>query len=112
MITTLGCIHFGERMAAMIIILTRLTVAALGIFVFGDRAVQAQSILTDVQDKSVIHQLDELKRRDAQGLYGLEQAIKLKYYPLVIFVPGILGSKIDECDGRADDLTNCVPIWG
>jgi len=71
---------------------------------------QPQSIVSDVQDQSTMRQLDRLKKMDAQELYGHEQSSRLKRYPLVIFIPGILGSKIDECDKRNDQLVNCTPI--
>jgi tripartite-type tricarboxylate transporter receptor subunit TctC len=78
----------------------------------GLAAVSHSQILSDSQDRSTIERLDELKRRDSSDLYETDQRTKLTHYPLFVFIPGILGSKLEECDRSNDELVNCTPIWG
>jgi tripartite-type tricarboxylate transporter receptor subunit TctC len=84
----------------------------LEIAAFRPAGAQGPAIVSDVEDEANRRQLEELKERDAQDLLRLEEKNKLKTYPVVIFVPGILGSKIEECDRSASGPVNCRAIWG
>jgi hypothetical protein len=70
----------------------------------------SHALVNDTQDEETINKLNDLKKLDAQEVYKSEA--NLARFPLFVFVPGILGSKIEECDKQNNVLVNCVSIWG
>src|SRR6202035_620801 len=96
--------NYTRRYAAILI---------LGVPLLAGGRAAAQSLVTDLQNSDTIRQLDQLKQQDDQ-LYKSDQAEKLQRYPLVVFIPGILGSKIEECDRDPTKKvnSNCRFIWG
>ena len=71
----------------------------------------AQPIITDFQDRASKRAVEELTRQDGE-LYVSDQAERLRRTPLIVFIPGIMGSKIEECGGTANAPTDCKFIWG
>ncbi len=51
----------------------------------------------------------QISLEDRANFYKSAKDAARKFYPRIIFIPGILGSKIEECD---DDKTNCNSVWG
>ena len=99
-------------MRRFLMVILRAGLGVVGMMAFRPAAAQAPVIITDVHDRVTMIRLEELKKRDAQDLHSVEEKSKLKTFPLVVFVPGILGSKIEECEKGSTGPGNCKPIWG
>jgi Lecithin:cholesterol acyltransferase len=76
---------------------------ALGGAIFVPCAVHTSQ---EAHDARLIASISDSARDD---FYAKRRDARRKYLPRIIFVPGILGSKIDEC--RADG-NQCSNIWG
>jgi pimeloyl-ACP methyl ester carboxylesterase len=73
----------------------------------GATASQAQVIPTNkLPDETMVSAIPQSTR---DGFYSDLHEARRKNAPRIVFVPGILGSKIDEC--RADG-SQCTNIWG
>jgi Lecithin:cholesterol acyltransferase len=89
-----------------------LVLFALGSLLAISEAASGAGIVTDSQDSSTRNSIDDLKRRDSDALRKFDDQANLTYAPLYIFIPGILGSKIEECDKKNGIVGNCTSIWG
>jgi pimeloyl-ACP methyl ester carboxylesterase len=81
----------------------------LGVLALALSAVQchAQTILpSKPTDRTTISKIPQSTQDE---FYSARRAVRRQNTPRIVFVPGILGSKIDEC--RADN-SQCTNIWG
>jgi hypothetical protein len=76
----------------------------------GSSGTAAARLLTDA-DKDVADKVEAILKKDT--IYERFKDKSERSFPLYIFIPGLMGSKIEECDRQSDgSLNNCTLIWG
>jgi hypothetical protein len=78
------------------------------VIVISVTASHAQFVLPTIKppDETTISNIQQSAR---DRFYSERRIARRKNTPRVVFVPGILGSKIDECK---PDGSQCINIWG
>lgn len=69
----------------------------------------AARLLTDA-DESVAGKVEAMLKKDP--LYSRFKAESERSLPLYVFIPGLMGSKIEECDNQPGGDNNCTLVWG
>ena len=78
--------------------------------VIGSSGGAAARLLTDA-DENVAGKVEAMLKKDT--IYGRFKDKSERSFPLYIFIPGLMGSKIEECDRQSDgSLNNCTLVWG